>query len=145
MNRIHTWFRGMLSVVKHKHICCWSLCCYNTRILWHIPRSEKVWKSVRKQLSKMHVSLEPVIFFKYFCAEREGGRGGGGRWAFYNWRVTLRKIEFGSLNKKTKKMWLHFIIYLFTSPSWLILISMSILPVTEPNPPNSVKQNKKGT
>ena len=25
----------------------------------------------------MHVSLESVIFFKYFCAEREGGRGGG--------------------------------------------------------------------
>ena len=35
--------------------------------------------------------------------QRGKGGGGGGRWAFYNWRVTLRKIEFGSLNKKNKK------------------------------------------
>lgn len=32
--------------------------------------------------------------------------------------------------------------YLLTSPSWLILISISIFPLTEPNPPNSGKQNK---
>ena len=28
--------------------------------------------------------------------------------------------------------------YLFTSPSWLILMSVSILPPTEPNPPYSM-------
>ena len=29
---------------------------------------------------------------------------------------------------------------LFTSPSWLILISISIFPLTEPKPPNSVNK-----
>lgn len=31
----------------------------------------------------------------------------------------------------------------FTSPSWFILISISILPLTEPKPPNSAKRKKK--
>ena len=92
----------------------------------------------------MHVSLESVIFFKYFCAEREGGRGGG-KVSILQLKGDFKKNWIWIPKQKTKKMWLHFIIYLFTSPSWLILISMSILPVTEPNPPNSVKQNKKGT
>lgn len=31
--------------------------------------------------------------------------------------------------------------YLLTSPSWLILISISIFPLTEPKPPNSENKN----
>ena len=52
----------------------------------------------------------------------------------------VRHYFIWTLKQKHHTFW-SWIFYLLTSPSWLILISISIFPLTEPKPPNSANKN----
>lgn len=119
----------MLGVIKHQHISSRSLCGYDKWTLWHESCSEQECVCVIVNGSRKNYILSSLVIKKYSHTAVIKDRIMG-HIIIWPQRSSNRRH---TLQRPMELPLTH----LFTSPSWLILMSISIFPLTEPNPPYS--------